>query len=206
MKKGFTLVELVTTLVILSIIALIVTPNILVSVKDYKNQVYDTNIGTIKSATMSWAADNINDTHFPTDENTSLLVTIDELIENGSLNEGIVDPVNGGTFDDEDHDTFAIIDCINVVDEITGEIKNSKYIYNVYISMDDFLEKKALEYAKENNITGTVIITTSDLINGKYIKEHIYKTDKNNSSKEDISDNKKITITYNNGKYNIVVK
>lgn len=206
MKKGFTLVELVTTLVILSIIALIVTPNILVSVKDYKNQVYDTNIGTIKSATMSWAADNINDTHFPTDENTSLLVTIDELIENGSLNEGIVDPVNGGTFDDEDHDTFAIIDCINVVDEITGEIKNSKYIYNVYISMDDFLEKKALEYAKENNITGTVTITTSDLINGKYIKEHIYKTDKNNSSKEDISDNKKITITYNNGKYNIVVK
>lgn len=206
MKKGFTLVELVTTLVILSIIALIVTPNILVSVKDYKNQVYDTNIGTIKSATMSWVADNINDTHFPTDENTSLLVTIDELIENGSLNEGIVDPVNGGTFDDEDHDTFAIIDCINVVDEITGEIKNSKYIYNVYISMDDFLEKKALEYAKENNITGTVIITTSDLINGKYIKEHIYKTDKNNSSKEDISDNKKITITYNNGKYNIVVK
>lgn len=206
MKKGFTLVELVTTLVILSIIALIVTPNILVSVKDYKNQVYDTNIGTIKSATMSWVADNINDTHFPTDENTSLLVTIDELIENGSLNEGIVDPVNGGTFDDEDHDTFAIIDCINVVDEITGEIKNSKYIYNVYISMDDFLEKKALEYAKENNITGTVTITTSDLINGKYIKEHIYKTDKNNSSKEDISDNKKITITYNNGKYNIVVK
>lgn len=206
MKKGFTLVELVTTLVILSIIALIVTPNILVSVKDYKNQVYDTNIGTIKSATMSWAADNINDTHFPTDENTSLLVTIDELIENGSLNEGIVDSVNGGTFDDEDHDTFAIIDCINVVDEITGEIKNSKYIYNVYISMDDFLEKKALEYAKENNITGTVTITTSDLINGKYIKEHIYKTDKNNSSKKDISDNTEITITYNNGKYNVVVK
>lgn len=205
MKKGFTLVELVTTLVILSIIALIVTPNILVSVRDYKNQVYDTNIGTIKSATMSWVSDNINDTHFPTDEKTSLLVTIEELIENGSLSEGIVDPVNGGTFDDEDHNTFAIIDCTNIIDEITKEIKNSKYTYNVYISIDDFLEQKALEYAKDNNITSEITINASEL-EGKYIKENIYETDFKGGNKINVFDNKKITITYNNEKYNIVVK
>ena len=209
MKKGFTLIELITTLVILSIIALIVTPNILVSIKDYKKQVYDTNLGSIKSAAMSWAADNVNDTHFPVDEETSLLVTIQELIDNADLDSKITDPINGGTFDDEDHNTFVILDCINIVDEITGEVKNSKYSYNVYISNDDFIEQAAIKYAEDNNIKNNLTIKVSEL-KGKYIKSNIYNTDtyisKNNTSKIDISDNTEVTITYNGKEYKAVVK
>lgn len=209
MKKGFTLIELVTTLVILSIIALIVTPNILVSIKDYKKQVYDTNLGSIKSAAMSWAADNVNDTHFPNNENDSLLVTIDELIDDSYLDEKVTDPINGGTFDDEDHNTFVIIDCINIVDEITGEVKNSKYSYNAYISTDDFIEQAAIRYAEDNGIKNNLTIKVSEL-KGKYIKSNIYNTDtyisKNNTSKIDISDNTEVTITYNGKEYKAVVK
>ena len=209
MKKGFTLIELITTLVILSIIAFIVTPNILVSIKDYKKQVYDTNLGSIKSAAMSWAADNVNDTHFPADEETSLLVTIQELIDNADLDSKITDPINGGTFDDEDHNTFVILDCINIVDEITGEVKNSKYSYNVYISTDDFIEQAAIRYAEDNGIKNNLTIKVSEL-KGKYIKSNIYNTDtyisKNNTSKIDISDNTEVTITYNGKEYKAVVK
>lgn len=209
MKKGFTLIELVTTLVILSIIALIVTPNILVSIKDYKKQVYDTNLGSIKSAAMSWAADNVNDTHFPIDEETSLLVTVQELIDSANLEPKITDPINGGTFDDEDHDTFVIINCTNIVDEITGEVKNRKYSYNVYISKDDLIEQSAIKYAEDNNLKNNITVKVSDL-KGKYIKNNIYNTDKyinkNGIQKKDIADTITITITYNGKEYKVVVK
>lgn len=208
-NKGFTLVELIATLIILSIIALIVTPNILVSISDYKNQVYDNNIQAIKGAAISWAADNVSDTHFPSDENISLLVTIEELIKEGHIDENIKDLVNGGNFDDEDHETYVIINCDNIIDEITGEIKNSKYLYDVYISDNDFIEKTAIEYAKDNNITSTTTIKVSEL-KEKYIKENIYNTDWYINTyleqKKLISDNIEVTITYNGKEYKAVVK
>ena len=208
-NKGFTLVELIATLIILSIIALIVTPNILVSISDYKNQVYDNNIQAIKGAAISWAADNVSDTHFPSDENISLLVTIEELIKEGHIDEHIKDLVNGGNFDDEDHETYVIINCDNIIDEITGEIKNSKYLYDVYISDNDFIEKTAIEYAKDNNITSTTTIKVSEL-KEKYIKENIYNTDWYINTyleqKKLISDNIEVTITYNGKEYKAVVK
>jgi len=208
-NKGFTLVELIATLIILSIIALIVTPNILVSISDYKNQVYDNNIQAIKGAAISWAADNVGDIHFPSDENISLLVTIEELIKEGHIDENIKDLVNGGNFDDEDHETYVIINCDNIIDEITGEIKNSKYLYDVYISDNDFIEKTAIEYAKDNNITSTTTIKVSEL-KEKYIKENIYNTDWYINTyleqKKLISDNIEVTITYNGKEYKAVVK
>lgn len=208
-NKGFTLVELIATLIILSIIALIVTPNILVSISDYKNQVNDNNIQAIKGAAISWAADNVSDTHFPSDENISLLVTIEELIKEGHIDENIKDLVNGGNFDDEDHETYVIINCDNIIDEITGEIKNSKYLYDVYISDNDFIEKTAIEYAKDNNITSTTTIKVSEL-KEKYIKENIYNTDWYINTyleqKKLISDNIEVTITYNGKEYKAVVK
>ncbi len=205
MKKGFTLIELVTTLVILSIIALIVTPNILVSIKDYKKQVYDTNLGSIKSAAMSWAADNVNDTHFPNNENDSLLVTIDELIDDSYLDEKVTDPINGGTFDDEDHNTFVIIDCINIVDEITGEVKNSKYSYNAYISTDDFIEQAAIRYAEDNELQDNSSVDVETLINQKYIKLSIYNTEYKESTEINIP-NKTIKINLKDKEYKAVVK
>lgn len=205
MKKGFTLIEMVTTLVILSIIALIVTPNILVSIKDYKKQVYDTNLGSIKSAAMSWAADNVNDTHFPNNENDSLLVTIDELIDDSYLDEKVTDPINGGTFDDEDHNTFVIIDCINIVDEITGEVKNSKYSYNAYISTDDFIEQAAIRYAEDNELQDNSSVDVETLINQKYIKLSIYNTEYKESTEINIP-NKTIKINLKDKEYKAVVK
>ena len=209
MKKGFTLMELIATLIILSIIGLIVTPNILVSIRDYKEQVYENNINAIENAAKSWVADHVNDTHFPTDESFSLLVTIDELINDNYLDEKVSDLINGGHFDDEDHETYVIINCINIVDKITGEVKNSKYTYDAYISDDNFIQEATIKYAKANNINSNTSITVSDL-KEEYIKENIFHTDWYVNTtlkvKKTISNSKEITISYNGSEYKVAIK
>lgn len=197
-NKGFTLIELIATLIILSIVALIVTPNILVSISDYKKQVYDNNISAIKSAAISWAADNVSNENFPTDESSSLIVPLENIIEAGHLDENIKDLVNGGYFDDEDHETYVIINCKNII--VDDEIVNTKYTYDVYISDNDFVEQSAIDYAKDNNIKSTTTFNISELM-GTYIKNNIvYPT-----GSEKIIDIDKVTITYNGTEYKATV-
>ena len=51
MKKGFTLVELIATLIVLSIVALIVVPNIYDSIVEYREQLYETQLTAIETST-----------------------------------------------------------------------------------------------------------------------------------------------------------
>jgi len=211
-NKGFTLVELIATLIILSIVALIVTPNILVSISDYKKQVYDNNIESIKGAAISWAADNVTYEYFPSDETISLLVPISELIEDGHLDENVRDVINGGYFDDEDHETYAIINCKNII--VDDEVVNRKYTYDVYISDNDLVEKAAINYAKDNNIKSTTTINVSELT-GSYIKNTVciynsnyIDTDETCGGPNNIKDIDidSVTVTYNGTEYKATVK
>lgn len=213
-NKGFTLIELIATLIILSIVALIVTPNILVSLSDYKKQVYDNNIASIKGAAISWAADNVTYEYFPSDETISLLVPIQELKDSGHLDENVRDVINGGYFDDDDHDTYVIINCKNII--VDDEIVNRKYTYDVYISDNDLVEKAAINYAKDKEITSTLIkVNVSDL-KGKYIKNNIciynsnyIDTDEvcggpNNIKNIDI-ENDIVEVTYHDSEYKATI-
>lgn len=208
MKKGFTLVELIATLVILSIIALIVTPNILVSIREYKQQIYDSNIQAISGASKEWASDNIGE--LPETDSNSILISLEELIYGAYLNEKVKDPINKGYFDDDDHFTFVIIDCYQIKDEVTGELINNKYEYNVYVSIDDFIEKRAIKYAKDQSMTSG-IIQYSDLINSNYIKSTINNTkwyDSKYSEAQfviDSSDINNIVVSYADEEYSAVV-
>lgn len=181
MKKGFTLVELIAVLVILSVIALIVTPNIMVSVKEYQRQVYETEVQAIKDSAKNWAADNISE--LPTNNEFSLVVTIHDLIYNGYYDSEVRDTVNGGTFEDENHFTFVIIDCDYIEDELGKIETNYKYTYNAYTSIDDFVINRAKKYAEENNITADTEITLNTLIEGGYINNHMYYTNWYKASK-----------------------
>ncbi len=181
MKKGFTLVELIAVLVILSVIALIVTPNIMVSVKEYQRQVYETELQAIKDSAKNWAADNISE--LPTDNEFSLVVTINDLINNGYYDSEVRDTVNHGTFEDENHFTFVVIDCDYIEDELGKIETNYKYTYNAYTSIDDFVINRAKKYAEENNITADTEITLNTLIEGGYINNHMYYTNWYKASK-----------------------
>lgn len=174
MKNGLTLVELIATIVILSIIAVIVTPNILVSMKQYKEQINDSNLKSIESAAKNWTADHIDDPNFPTDEDSSIIVTIDELEKDGYIKDNLKDVLNGGKFNDKEHFTFVVINCILIKDELGNEVINYAYNYNVYTSINNFITTKSIDYAKSSNVTKTSTISYSELLSEGYIKNNIY--------------------------------
>lgn len=175
MKKGFTLVELIAVLVILSVIALIVTPNIMVSVKEYQKQVYETEVQAISDAAKNWVADNISE--LPNNSDFSLIITIHDLIDNGYYDKEVRDTVNGGTFEDEDHFTFVVVDCEYIEDELGVVETNYKYTYNAYTSVDNLVIDRAKKYATDNEIKENTEITLQDLITDGYINNHMNYTE-----------------------------
>ena len=58
-NRGFTLVELLAVVVILSIIALILVPNIVGNINNYRDKLNDTQIKNIESAARVWGSDNL---------------------------------------------------------------------------------------------------------------------------------------------------
>lgn len=62
-KKGLTLVELMAVIVILSLIALIITPNAISAINRYRDKMYETQLDNIISGAKNWAADMISERH-----------------------------------------------------------------------------------------------------------------------------------------------
>ena len=58
-NKGFTLVELIAVLVVLSLISLIAIPTVNNSLKEYKQKLYDDAIRNLEQSAKNWGADNI---------------------------------------------------------------------------------------------------------------------------------------------------
>ena len=57
-NKGFTIIELISVLVILTIVALITTATITNVLKNYSNSLYNKQLDSIKSAAKVWAGSN----------------------------------------------------------------------------------------------------------------------------------------------------
>lgn len=90
MKKGFTLIEVLAILVILSVIGAIVVPTINKSINDSKQKAYDSQVEIIIAAAKKWAIS--NNEMLPIDGNVyklSLVTLISEQYitnsENGKL-------------------------------------------------------------------------------------------------------------------------
>lgn len=58
-NNGFTLAELLATIVILVLISLVAIPSVLKTIKDSKSELYDNQINLIKSTAISYVADQI---------------------------------------------------------------------------------------------------------------------------------------------------
>ena len=58
-KKGFTLVELLTVIVIMGIISLILIPNVIKIRKDYLEKTYESRVRLIKNSALDWANENL---------------------------------------------------------------------------------------------------------------------------------------------------
>jgi len=88
-EKGFTLVELLAVVIILSLLALITSTAITKVVKDAKDDLSETQIQLIKSAADTWMADNLN--KLPSSGSCGYL-TLEDLKFYGLLDNKILDP------------------------------------------------------------------------------------------------------------------
>ena len=88
-KRGFTLVELLAVIIILSLLALLTSTAVTKLVKDAKGDLNTTQIELIKSAAQTWGADNL--TGLPSDGECSYL-TLKNLKDYGLIDSNLKDP------------------------------------------------------------------------------------------------------------------
>ncbi len=118
-QKGLTLVELLAVIIILSLVALIVTPNIARSVKEYRERLYEVQLNDIKESAKNWLADQIdqgNTDNIPA-EGKKVTVTVLTLQNGGYVEPDLKDPRTKQT--------------INGTIFVTIEFKNNQYYYAI---------------------------------------------------------------------------
>lgn len=92
-NQGFSLVELLSATVIVSLLMLATYPVILLFTKQSKNQLYKQNVKQLERATIAWATEYYKD--LPDDSNDARFKTIEELQKDGLIKEKqVIDPRN----------------------------------------------------------------------------------------------------------------
>ena len=104
MKKGFTLVELIATIIVLGIIGLIAYPIMSSTIKNNKEKLYETQIKVIHQASEDWAYKNVD---LLPDENETITITILDLKRAGLLDLNIKNPKTNELFPNDLQITIA---------------------------------------------------------------------------------------------------
>lgn len=92
MKKGFTLIEVLAVILAISLITLLVVPNILNSVNNKKSNISETARDMIYKAADLYITD--NSTSYPIDEDVTYCIKIEELVNSGKLTSPVKDLKN----------------------------------------------------------------------------------------------------------------
>lgn len=88
MKKGFTFIEVLVTISLLSLLILFVVPNLIKFSKDTKKDLYDTNIKNINTSAREYANDNLDSL-----SNEVLTIKVGDLVKGGYLDE-VINPIS----------------------------------------------------------------------------------------------------------------
>lgn len=116
MKKGFTLIEVLAVIVILSIISLIVFPEVNKIIKNSKQKSYDTQIKSLIEATESLIQDNDNLLPAKTATATTT-ITLSDLMQAGKIKTDVI-------YDPRDT-SQRLTGCV----QITYSMSYNQYIY-----------------------------------------------------------------------------
>lgn len=127
MKKGFTLIEMVSIIIIIGIVALIAIPTVNLMIKSGREDLYENQLDEIKLASEKWAFNNLD--LLPDEDGKSITITLLQLKKGGYLPLDIRDPRDNSllsnglsiiiTYKDNDY----LYDIKNVITntEITNE-------------------------------------------------------------------------------------
>ena len=202
MKKGFTLIELIATLVILSIVAIIVVPNIDKNFKKMVKGVTDVQKEAIIEASKNWANDNINS--MPSVNDGVVYVYLKELKDGGYLSENVYKNTDLTEYNDN---IFIEITC-KVIESDQNNNINYKYNYNLYDTNEKLLIFLATKYAKNNTISSTTVLSVPTLL--QYLPNDLVDLKVENKLKSieetGLISNSTVTIENKNGIYNYIVQ
>ncbi len=196
MKKGFTLVELIATLIILSVVAIIVVPNVYENMDDSKSKIKITQTTSIIDSAKEWSADHIRELSC----NNDSYVFLKDLQSNGYIDEPLYQDTEGHTYNSN---LFVLIHC-DVIEADENNNENYKYTYTLYETNEKHLEYLASLYAQKNNVTSKTIVTLSDLLPLAHTN---LKAGNNLKNIEDgtLINNASVIINYSNGNYSYTV-
>ena len=131
-KKGFTLVELMASLIILSIVLLVAIPAVIKAIKNSTESAYDMSITSIKVAMQNWKNDH---TDILPNVGDYMYLTISELKHEGYLNQEMINPETEKPFPND-----MLLKLENtakgfnyIVDATTGTATNSYHFITPYI-------------------------------------------------------------------------
>ena len=204
MKKGFTLVELLATITILGIIALLLVPTVTGVISNFRNDSSENQKKSIVAAAKLWGSD--HRLELPTTEGETMCVSVAEL-KNGYLEDDIVDPDTkeaisdhvgveikrvGKSYEYTDTDSCSTSDQdseLDITDDVVtsgdglyeDSYENGRYVYkgnnpNNYIEFNGELWRII---AKETD--GTYKIIRDQLSENRAFDEENYRTTANNT-------------------------
>lgn len=90
MKKGFTLIELIGVIIVLSLISLLAVPSITNTIKNSRIKLYNDQVENIEDAAKIWGSKNISE--LPENIGDEKDITLLNLKELGLIDEKIKDP------------------------------------------------------------------------------------------------------------------
>ena len=93
-KKGFTLIEVIMVIAIITILSLILIPNVMVLINENKKRSCEKMIDNIESAAKMYVNQNKYELGFDCVDNKTKGITLETLVDAGYLGGELVNPIN----------------------------------------------------------------------------------------------------------------
>lgn len=124
MKKGYTLLELVATIIILGIVGLIAYPTINKTINKNRERLYENQLKQIEESASKWAYQNLDS--LPTIEGEVVTISLLELKRNGYIDLNIKNPINKNPISNDS--------------TITITLKDNNYVYDINLKEGNVLD------------------------------------------------------------------
>lgn len=137
MKRGFTLIEMLITIVLIGVVLTLTTVSIVKIRNDMTNRLYDNKVGYIEAGAIDWGKDNLNSLN----STNCKCVSVDELISLGYITgdenkqSTLSNPLLGGNLNNK-------YVCVKYVE--TSATYNSSNVFNSDVTAE-YKETTCLE-------------------------------------------------------------